>query len=122
MDNDEAHVAGDFFLHSMTTDTNRRKTFLEYFHRFIPKQTIIYIQYCLLRIPFILLYDYLFTEKFSSIIEYIFKYSTQTIDQETHRYIKPISYILHNSIFHILVQINLLFSIPILGKLISKYF
>jgi hypothetical protein len=116
MDNDEAHVAGDFFLHSMTTDTTRRKTFLEHFQRFIPQQTIIYIQYCLLRIPFILLYDYLFTEKFLSIIEFIFKYSIQLIDQENHRFIKPINYILHNSIFHLLIQINIIVLIPILGK------
>src|SRR5437868_13179781 len=100
MDNDEVHVAGDFFLHSMTTDTNRRKTFFEHFQRFIPQETIIYIQYCLLRIPFILIYDYLFTEKFSSLIEYAFKYSVQIIDQENHIFTKPISYLLHNSLFH----------------------
>ncbi len=86
MDGDEVHIAGDFFLNSMTTDTTRRKTFYEYFQRFIPQQTIVYIQYCLLRIPFVLIYDYLFTEKFTSLI-------------------------------HILIQISLLFSVPMLGKI-----
>jgi hypothetical protein len=118
MDNDEAHVAGDFFLHSMTTDTTRRKTFLEHFHRFIPQQTIIYIQYCLLRIPFILIYDYLFTEKFSSFIDYLFTKSIQLVDQENYPFTKPISSILHHSIFSILLQINLFISIPILGLII----
>ena len=119
MDNDEAHIAGDFFLHSMSPDTTRRKTLYEHFQRFIPRQTIVYIQYCLLRIPFILLYDYLFTEKFSSLIEYIFKSSIRIIDQDIHLFVKPISYILHSSLFHILIQINLLLSIPILGKYIT---
>jgi predicted secreted protein len=118
MDNDEAHVAGDFFLHSMTSDTNRRKTFLEHFQRFIPQQTIIYIQYCLLRIPFILIYDYLFTEKFSSLIEHVFQYLIKIIDQENHIFTKPINYLLHNSLFQILTHLNLLLSIPILGLLV----
>ena len=119
MDNDEAHIAGDFFLNSTTTtDTIRRKTFLEYFQRFIPRQTIVYIQYCLLRIPLVLIYDYLFTEKFSSLIESTFKYSTQIIDQDHHTFVKPISYILHSSLFHILIQISLLFSVPVLGKVV----
>ncbi|CAF1112000.1 unnamed protein product [Rotaria sp. Silwood1] len=118
MDNDDEHIAGDFFLHSMTTDATRRRTFFEHFQRFVPQQTIIYIQYCLLRIPFILIYDYLFTEKFSSLIEYALKYSIQIIDHNNHLILKPISYILHSSLFHILLQIYLLFLIPILGLLL----
>jgi hypothetical protein len=117
MDGDEVHIAGDFFLNSMTTDTTRRKTFYEYFQRFIPQQTIVYIQYCLLRIPFVLIYDYLFTEKFTSLIEYTFKQSTQIIDHDNHIFVKPIGYILHSSLFHILIQISLLFSVPMLGKI-----
>ncbi|CAF4154403.1 unnamed protein product [Rotaria sordida] len=118
MDNDDEHVAGDIFLHSMTTDVTRRRTFFEHFQRFVPQQTIIYIQYCLLRIPFILIYDYLFTEKFSSVIEYILKYSIQSIDYHNHLILKPISYLLHSSLFHILLQIYLLLLIPILGLIL----
>jgi hypothetical protein len=74
------------------------------------------VKYCLLRIPFILLYDYLFTEKFSAFIEYAYKYSIRIIDHENHLFAQPIGYILHSSLFHILIQINLLLSIPIIGK------
>ncbi|CAF4785620.1 unnamed protein product, partial [Rotaria sp. Silwood2] len=108
----------DFFLHSMTTDATRRRTFFEHFQRFIPQQTIIYIQYCLLRIPFILIYDYLFTEKFSSLIDYTLKHAIQIIDQNDHLILAPISYLLHSSLFHILLQIYLLLLIPILGLLL----
>ncbi|CAF3342544.1 unnamed protein product [Rotaria socialis] len=115
MDNDDEHVAGDFFLNSMTTNTIQRRTFLEHFQRFIPQQAIIYIQYCLLRIPFILIYDYLLTEKFSSLNEYILKYLIQIIDHNNYFFLKPISYILHSSLFHILSQIYLIFLVPVLG-------
>lgn len=119
MDTDEAHVAGDFFLNSTTTtDTTRRKTLFEHFQRFIPQQTIIYIQYCLLRIPFILLYDYLFTENFSSTIEYMYKYSHNIVDQENRTLTKSISYRLQNSMFYILMQLNIVFLIPFLGVII----
>ncbi|CAF1119822.1 unnamed protein product [Adineta steineri] len=118
MDNDDAHIAGDFFLNSSTTDTTRRKTFLEHIQRIIPRQTIIYIQYCLLRIPFVLIYDYLFTEKFSSLFENLFKDLTQFIDHDNYLFIKPISYLIHSPLFQLLIQVTLRFSIPVLGLLI----
>lgn len=122
MDDDDEHVAGDFFLHSMITEATRRRTFIEHVQRFVPQHTIIYIQYCLLRIPFILIYDYLFTEKFLSLNESIFTYSIQIIDHNNYFFLKPISYVLHSSLFHILLQIYLFLLIPILGKVINHSF
>jgi hypothetical protein len=115
-DNEEFDVTEEFFQHSLTTDTSERKTFFDHFQRFIPRQTIIYIQYCLLRIPFLLLYDYLFTEQFSLLFEYFFQYSLEIIDQENRIFFKPLSYILHSYLFQLLLRINLIFSIPVLGK------
>ena len=111
MDNDEAHVAGDFFLQPLSPNSNRRQTFYEHFQRFIPRETIIYIQYCLLRVPFILLYDYLLTEQFSTLINSLFKDSTEII-----------SYILHNYFFEVLLQLNLSLSIPFLGFILLTFF
>lgn len=115
-DNDEVDVTEEFFLHSLNTDTSERQTFFEHFQRFIPRQTIIYIQYCLLRIPFLLLYDYLFTEQFSSLFEHFLQYSIEIIDQENLFVFQPISYVLHSYFFQLLIYINLIFSIPVLGK------
>jgi hypothetical protein len=99
----------------MQRDSREHKTFFEHFQRFLPRQTIIYIQYCLLRIPFLLIYDYLLTEQFSSSIQSLLKYSIETIDQEI--LFTPISYILHSYFFQILLYLNITFSIPILGKI-----
>lgn len=118
MDNDEPHVAGDFFLPPADADATRRTTIRERFQRFVPQQTIIYIQYCLLRIPFLLFYDYLFTEKFATLIDYGFKKSIQLIDQERFSSTKWFSKILNHPSFAILLQVNLLISIPILALLI----
>ena len=117
MDNDDAHVAGDFFLHPIVT--TQRKTFLEHCQRYIPRQTIIHIQYCLLRVPFILMYDYLFTEKFASSIESLLNYAIRTADDHHHWAYQPISYLLHSYLFQILLTIGAFIVIPLLGK--SRY-
>ena len=117
MDNDEAHVAGDFFLHE-GEGAPRRKTIRDHFQRFIPPQMIVYIQYCLLRIPFLLIYDYLFTEKFASLIGYGFEKSLQLVEQDKFTVLKSFGHILLHPLFTILMQINLLVSTPILGFLI----
>jgi hypothetical protein len=117
-DIEEINVTEEFFLHTVASDTPERKTFFEHFQRFIPQQTIIYIQYCLLRIPFLLVYDYLFTEQFSSLIDHFLQYSIQIVDQENYGLFKPISYILHSFLFQILIQISLILSIPVLGEVL----
>ena len=114
MDNDDAHVAGDFFLQSMVT--TQRKTFLEHCQRFIPRETIMHIQYCLLRIPFILMYDYLFTDPFASSIESLLNNAIRTVDSHHHWTYQPISYLLHSYVFQSLVAILALIVIPLLGK------
>jgi hypothetical protein len=107
-DNEELSVTEEFFQQPVF----EHKTI---FKRFIPEQTIIYIRYCLLRIPFLLLYDYLFTEQFYLLIEYFLQYSIDIIDQENQILYKPISYILHSSFFQSLISINTILSIPVLG-------
>lgn len=94
--------------------TIERKRFYE---RFLPKQTILYMQYCFLRIPFLLIYDYLYSDQFYFLIESFLQYSINIIDQENQILFKPISYILHSYFFHSLIHINFIFSIPILGKI-----
>ena len=116
MDNDEAHVAGDFFLQSTPTPTRQRKTFYEHVQRIIPLETIVYIQYCLLRIPFILMYDYLFTEHFFSSIYSFVKYSTEIIDRRNPMLFKALSYVLQSHLFQILLQMNIALIVPVLGK------
>ncbi|CAF3779579.1 unnamed protein product [Adineta steineri] len=122
MDDDDDHdnidLTEDFLLHTLHNDTIEQNTFFEHFQRFLPRQTLIYIQYCLLRIPFLLLYDYLFTEQFSYLFDYFLEYSSKIIDQENQILFKPISYILHSYFFQLLIDINLNFSIPILGLIL----
>jgi len=111
-DNDEElNVTEEFYQPSIF----EHKTIFEHFKRFIPEQTIIYIRYCLLRIPFLLVYDYLFTEQFYSLIEYFLQYSIDIIDQQNEILYKPISYILHSYFFQLLISLNIILSIPILG-------
>jgi len=112
-DNEEFIVTEGFFRPS----TSECKTFFEHFQRLIPQQTIIYIRYCLLRIPFLLVYDYLFTEQFYSLIRHFIEYSINIIDHENQILLKPISYILHSYFFQLLISINLILSIPILGQI-----
>lgn len=99
MDTDDVHVAGDFFLHPITSETTRRKTFFEHFQRFMPAEMIVYIQYCLLRIPFVLIYDYLFTDKFSSIIDNSVINSTEIYSNGT--------ILITNKPFHVIFRITL---------------
>ena len=113
-DNIEPNINEEFSLHSAISDTSERQTFLEHF---IPRQTIRYIQYCLLRIPLLLIYDYLFTDQFISSIEYYLQYLIRVIDQENEILFKPVSFILHSYFFQVLVHLNLNLSIPVLGKI-----
>lgn len=118
MDNDEVHVAGEFFLHANNGEAPpRRKTIREHFQRFIPPQTIVYIQYCLLRIPFLLIYDYLFTEKFASAIADGFQQSLQLAEQGKFTSLKSLAHILAHPIAATIVQLNLLASTPIIAFL-----
>ena len=113
---EELNVAEEFLRHSALRRAAERPTLLGHLQQWIPRQTIVYIQYCLLRIPFLLLYDYIFTEQFSQCIDGFLKYSIDVIDQEKHFLFLPISYILHSYLFQALIEVNVLFSIPILGK------
>lgn len=87
-----------------------------FFERFLPEQTIIYMQYCLLRIPFLLFYDYLFSHQFHTFIESILKYSIELFEQQHEILFKPITYLLRSYLFQLLVHLNLVLSIPVLGK------
>lgn len=118
MDSDDAHVARDFFLNPMASETTRRKTFFEHCQRFIPAQTIVYIQYCLLRIPFILLYDYLFTDTFASIMEYLFNKSIHLVNHEEIFYIKSFQTLFQYPLFRVLLQLNINLTIPMLGLIL----
>ena len=113
---DGVDVTEEFFRQTYLERQTRHGTLYGHFQRFIPEQTIIYIQYCLLRIPFLLLYDYSFTDHFNHWIASFFHYSFEMIDEEKHLIYLPISYFLDSSIFHGLIHINLNLSIPILGR------
>jgi hypothetical protein len=97
-----------------TSNFIERNTFFE---RFIPQQTIIYIQYCLLRIPLLLIYDYFLTEQFTSLVQSFLQYSIAIIDQQNEFLFKPVSYILHSYFFQLLIYLNLTLSLPVLGKI-----
>jgi len=114
MDSDDVHVAGDFFLHPMTSETTRRKTFIEHCQRFIPAETIVYIQYCLLRIPFVLIYDYLFTDKFSSIFDSPLKEFNQNDSNE------PVlmSNRTYHMIFRFIFYLNINITLPLFALLV----
>ena len=120
-DDDDAHgeldVTEQYLLQTLTHERSPRPTFLKHFHDLLPRQTIIYIQYCLLRIPFLLAYDYLFTDQFSALVDHFYQYSVQVVDRDNPGWFRPISYILCSSLFQFLIQINLRFSVPILGNL-----
>ena len=118
---DELNVAEEFLRHSALRETVERPTFFGHLQRWVPRETIVYIQYCLLRIPFLLLYDYIFTEQFSQLIDGFLHYSMDVIDQEKHVFFVPISYILHSLLFQGLIEVNLLFSIPILGRILRRH-
>lgn len=115
-DNNEMDINEDFHLRLINYATYERKTFLDFLQYFIPRQTIIYIQYCLLRIPFLLAYDYLYTEQFASLLRRFLRYSSEVFDQENHSIFKSINYIIQSTFFQRSLDINLMFSIPILGK------
>ncbi|CAF2711084.1 unnamed protein product [Rotaria sp. Silwood2] len=115
-DNEEINLIDEFITQSIRRDIeNEHKTYIKYFQRFISRQTLMYIQYCLLRIPFLLIYDYLFTEQFLLLMDYVLQYSIETIEQKNQLLLKPMSYILHSYFFQTLIYINLIFSIPVLG-------
>ncbi|UJR13713.1 hypothetical protein I4U23_000724 [Adineta vaga] len=117
MDNDEVHIAGDFFLNSTTNDITRGRRFRDYFYRYIPQHTIIYIQYCLLRVPFIIMYDYLFTEKFSKLFQNYFKYLTDTTNNDEDVLNMSTYYIAKIFVFESTIKSILNFLIPSLGSL-----
>jgi hypothetical protein len=117
---DEVNVDEEFLRHSTLRRTVERPTFSGHLQQWIPRQTIVYMQYCLLRIPFLLLYDYIFTEQFSRLIDGFLRYSMDVIDQEKHFFFMPISYILHSYFFQALIEVNILFSIPILGRTLHR--
>ncbi|CAF0727489.1 unnamed protein product [Adineta ricciae] len=117
-DNNEMDINEDFHLRLINYATYERKTFLDFLQYFIPRQTIIYIQYCLLRIPFLLAYDYLYTEQFASLLHRFLRYSSEVFDQESHSIFQSINYVIQSSLFQQLLDINLMFSIPILGLLL----
>lgn len=120
--NEELYVNEDFFLRSASRGTaDELKKYFEHFKRFLSPATINYIQYCLLRIPFLMAYDYLFTEQFSSLIDKFVKFSIDVIDREQQPLFKPISYILNSYFFSLLINVNVNFSIPILGKIYFIY-
>ncbi|CAF5217555.1 unnamed protein product [Rotaria magnacalcarata] len=115
---DELNVIEEFFQHSIRSDIPEQfKTYVEHFQRFLSQQTITYIQYCLLRIPFLLAYDYLFTDQFSSLINSFLKYSIDIIDKEHRILFKPITYILKSYFFEYLIYLNVILSLPVLGKI-----
>ena len=87
-----------------------------FFERFLPEQTIVYMQYCLLRIPFLLIYDYLFSNQFYLLINSFLQYSIELLEQQHEILFKPITYVLQSYFFQILVHLNLVLSIPVLGK------
>lgn len=87
-----------------------------FFERFLPEQTIVYMQYCLLRIPFLLLYDYLFSNQFHHLIESLFQYSIDILKQQDEFLFKPITYVLQSYFFQLLVHLNLILSIPVLSQ------
>lgn len=115
-DNDERDADEYFHLYAANDSTSEPARLLVQLQRIIPRQTIIYIQYCLLRVPFLLLYDYLFTEQFTSLFDQFLGYSSDVLDKEKNVLFAPISYILHSYFFRLLIEINLFFSIPILGN------
>ena len=99
------------------TDVNERSIEPKrFFERFLPEQTIIYMQYCLLRIPFLLFYDYLFSNQFHTFIESILQYSIELFEQQHEILFKPITYLLRSYFFQLLVHLNLILSIPVLSK------
>lgn len=109
-------VTEEFFRQAYLERRSRHGALYGHFQRLVPEQTIIYIQYCLLRVPFLLLYDYSFTDQFLQWIENSFQYSIDVIDTEKHYIYFPIRYLLHSSLFHGLIEMNLLLSIPVLGS------
>jgi hypothetical protein len=109
-DNEDLEVINEGIFQRSTSERKR------FFERFLPKQTIIYMQYCLLRIPFLLIYDYLYSDQFYFLIQSFLQYSIDIIDQENQILFKPISLILRSYFFHLLIHINFVFSIPILGR------
>lgn len=116
MEHDDVHIAGDFFLHQTVNEPVRPKRFYERFQHFFHQETMAHIQHCLLRIPFILLYDYLFTEQFSSLMNSFFNYSVELFDRENRLLLKPITLLLHTDVFQTFLQMNVLFSLPVGGK------
>jgi len=113
-DNEELNTTDPFLQDSIS----EHKAFFERFRRFIPEQIILYIHYYLLRIPLLLLYDYLFTEDFYSLIQSFLKYSIDIIDKKNHIFFKPISYILHSYALQLLISINVVLLIPIVGLIL----
>lgn len=115
-DHEEIETTDDYYFHLNIRNTwDEPKTLLEHLQGFFSRKTILCIQYCLLRIPFLLVYDYLFTEQYLTSIQGFLQYSIKVIDREEHLILKPISSILRSYVFQVLVYINMIFSIPVLG-------
>jgi len=104
--------------HYPVETTSEQKNFFEFLQYLIPQNTILYIQYCLLRIPFLLIYDYFFSEQFFNLIQRVCQFSIDRLKQENQTLFQPIISLLDNSLFHTLIHLNLHLSIPILGSLV----
>ena len=116
--NDEISRNEIFSPNSMRRNSsNRCKILFECFQYFVPRQTMIYIRYCLLRVPFLLLYDYLFTEQFSLLFQNFLSYLIQFMNNENYLLFKVTSFILHNHVFQFFFYFHLSISIPLLGNI-----
>lgn len=94
---------------------SEHKTIYEHIQHFLPEQTIRYIQYCLLRVPLLIVYDYLFTKEFYILIETVVSETAMFFDDQNIFFFKPITFMLNSFFFQLLISINLILSIPILG-------
>lgn len=99
----------------MDNKQNERSSFSVYIKRFLPEEIIFNIQYCLLRVPFLLVYDYLFTKEFYFSVQSFIQYTANHLDQENGMIVKLLTILFNSFFFQLLLSIVLLVAIPVLG-------
>ena len=89
-------------------------TLFTHIKRFIPDQTIEYIQYYLLRIPLIMIYDYLLSDQFMKLMQSNFDRFIEIFFEDQNLLLPAILFL--RELLTLFIDLNIFFMIPVAGK------
>lgn len=112
----------EFRLNDRESTHSMSSNFISKLKHFIPEQTLNDILYVLLRIPLIILYDYLLTDIFAKRVETYLDNPIRIPDDKKQFYSYMILAFLQDTPLKILVKLNTYLSIPVIGNNIQISF